>query len=81
MSEEKGTERKLPKHWPPHVKSLTWAMTSKLGVDEAGQLYWDGEKVMTHVSLSRRDRLLVMIATISAASMAVVDLIRFAMGK
>lgn len=82
---EPGTKpekrRERPEHWPPNVRTLGWAEMNKLGIDvKTGHLYWDGERVVTEIQLSSRDRFLAIVATISAASMASVDLLRFALG-
>lgn len=77
---EKRRER--PEHWPPNVRTLGWAQMDKLGIDaKTGHLYWDGERVVTDIQLSRRDRFLAVVATLSAASMALLDLVRFALGE
>lgn len=71
-----------PAHWPPGVKQMTWDVIDNLGYHEhTGDLYWDGKRVETTLRLGSREKLLALIVAISTASMATVDLLRFAWGK
>jgi hypothetical protein len=71
-----------PKDWPAGVVPISMEGLSLFGINEAtGQLYWDGDKIETKFSLSARDRFLAIAVAASTASMAIVDLFRFAYGQ
>ena len=70
-----------PTDWPSGIKPISIEGLSLFGINaKTGRLHWDGEKVETEFSLSARDRFLGMIVAASTASMAIVDLVRFAYG-
>jgi hypothetical protein len=66
-------EKASQKDWPPGVEPISWVNAKRLGVGQDGQLYWDGQPVVTRrrLDLSFWERVLgvvVAAAVIVAAS-------------
>jgi hypothetical protein len=79
---KKMSYAKPPGDWPKGVTPISLEGLGLFGIDEkTGELHWDGARVETKFSLSARDRALAVIVALSTASMAIVDLLRFAYGQ
>lgn len=65
--------------WPKHVRVLSIEGMDNLGVDDAGQLYWKGEKIKTasQVELTTEQGWGAWILILSAAVLALIEAFRF----
>lgn len=73
---------KPPSDWPQGVMPISQQGLALFGIHQrTGDIYWDGQRIETTIRLSNRDRLLAIIVAASTASLAIVDLLRYAWGE
>lgn len=60
-----------PKEWPSHVRPISLTGVNFLGLDDNGQLYWDGKLIKTEVRLSILQNVGVAITVLSAIVAAI----------
>ncbi|MFK0688182.1 hypothetical protein ACFX5Q_08260 [Mesorhizobium sp. IMUNJ 23033] len=68
-----------PPTWPIGVKAISLSGVTLLGVHEStGELYWDGQAVVTERRLANYERRLALAVTIATVVMAVIEVGRAA---
>ncbi|MFK0332224.1 hypothetical protein ACIQUB_13945 [Rhizobium sp. NPDC090275] len=71
-----------PGDWPDRVVPISISGLTLFGIHkDTGDVYWDGHRIETTIRLSGRDRFLAALVAFSTASMAIVDLLRYAWGE
>jgi hypothetical protein len=66
-------------HWPSGVHSISQDGLDFLGIDDDGQLYWDGKlvRVASPLELTTTQAWFAVFGVLSAVSLAVFDALRF----
>ncbi|MBB4347265.1 MULTISPECIES: hypothetical protein [Rhizobiaceae] len=78
----KISDAKPPAEWPAGVVPISIDGLALFGVHEAsGELYWDGKRVETRITLARREAILAFLVAAATISMAVFDAWRFFKGE
>lgn len=68
-----------PTTWPAGVKAISQQGVSLLGIHEStGELYWDGQQVVTARRLANFEQRLALAVTIATVVMAVIEIGRAA---
>ena len=65
-------------NWPPHVRCVGLDGLSYLGVDDAGNLYWQGKQVEVRqgLTLTRWQRIGAVVITVSTAVAAIAAVVQ-----
>lgn len=64
-------------NWPNDVRAISMEGLVLLGVHtRSKKLYWDGDEIVTSVALGKREFVLALVAAVSAAALAIVELVR-----
>jgi len=68
-----------PANWPQKLRPVSLDGLSLFGMDplKPGELFWDGEKLITERRWSNAERLLAGLATASAVTIALIESVRF----
>jgi hypothetical protein len=68
-----------PPGWPPGVKAISLNGVTLFGIHEStGELYWDGQAVVTEKRLANYERRLALAVTIATVVMAIIEVGRAA---
>ncbi|AZO00114.1 hypothetical protein EJ066_24965 [Mesorhizobium sp. M9A.F.Ca.ET.002.03.1.2] len=63
-----------PPEWPAGVKAISLEGVTLLGIHQStGELYWDGQAVVTEKRLANYERRLALAVTIATGVMAVIE--------
>ncbi|RWE12439.1 MAG: hypothetical protein EOS61_14950 [Mesorhizobium sp.] len=63
-----------PSHWPKNVKRISMDGLDQIGIDpKTGEMYWDGQKLVTERKLANFERWLAFFATLATCVGAVVE--------
>jgi hypothetical protein len=55
-----------PDGWPPEVQPMTLEGLKRLGTDAGNQLFWDGKRVRTRLTLSLPQTIVAILAALAS---------------
>jgi hypothetical protein len=75
VRKHKWADADPPPEWPDGIRAISMKGLALFGLDEAGQLYWDGNRVLVRrrVTLGWFERVLATAAALAAVASAAAD--------
>ncbi|ESY15180.1 hypothetical protein [Mesorhizobium sp. LNJC394B00] len=79
IRKHRHVKEQSPSEWPQGVQAISSSGLTLLGIHEkSGELYWDGQQVVTARRLANFERAMALAVTIATVIMAVIEVGRAA---
>ncbi|BCH25176.1 hypothetical protein MesoLjLb_49610 [Mesorhizobium sp. L-8-3] len=69
----KHVDEPAPDGWPKDIRPISLEGLTLFGIGRDGQIYWDGQKLVTEKRLATYERVLATMGAAAAVTVAVVE--------